>query len=93
MMQLRQHIGEVVNDVLYTNTSYVIEKHGKPICSIQPYNAPLPNTTAPESDRVRRIDRLFGSIKKKSNAEPNDWTAHYNQVDEAYERKMKKISQ
>ncbi len=90
MMQLRQHIGEVVNDVLYTSISYVVERRGKPICRIQPYRGESASVVPEDTDHGRRIDHLFGSIKKMRKEELENWTEKYTHVDQKYERKIQK---
>lgn len=42
-----------------------------------------------ESNRVRRIRRLFGSIKKKNKMESDDWTKEYDDVEKAYDKRMR----
>lgn len=88
MMALRHHIGEVVNDVSYTNQTYIVEKHGKPICIVQPYVFPETIVTLPD-DRKARISRLFGAIKQRP-GEPVDWTEEYDEIEKDYDERMKR---
>lgn len=87
MMELRHHIGEVVNDISFTNVRYVVEKHGKPICVVQPYAPAEPQTTLPDA-HAARIDRLFGAIKQRP-GEPVDWTEEYDEIEKDYDERMK----
>lgn len=86
MMQLRQHIGEVVNDVMYTNAMYVVEKHGKPICSIQPYGLNS-QPILEQKKRNTHVRKLFGALKHIQTV-PEDWTKEYDDIEKAYDKRM-----
>lgn len=89
MMDLRQHIGSIIDQVIYQKKEIIIKKHDKPVVVIKPY-VPVQTEIINQAARNQAIDRLFGALRN-SKGTAEEWIHAYDNVDAEYDARMKHI--
>lgn len=95
MMDLRKNIGAIINEVVYKKKTYLIERRGKPLCTLDAYsdvaNEPIqPNSVSNVSVSNISAERLFGCIKSTADV-PEEWTSELDQAEKDYQTRIDKI--
>ena len=91
MMDLRRGIGKIVDEAVYQNVTFVVQKRGKSICTIKSVSS------APEESRIslrsnrqhNSLERLYGCLAKTGTAD--DWSKEYKDIERDYDDRIQQL--
>lgn len=85
MMDLRQHVGALVAEVIYQQKQIIVKKHDKPVCMIVPYQ---PNSSIQQPvSRQARLKKLYGVLKYQKK-DIKKIEMEYKRLDDLHDQKL-----
>lgn len=85
MMELRKNIGAIINEVVYSKKTYVIERRGKPLCTLDAFSGLSDEPQQSKSVSNVSAERLFGCLKGSADTS-EEWTNDLDQAEADYQR-------